>query len=195
MERINLNSNEKVARQIAGIESGKFFTMNESNADVVKEREHINKELDRIEEKKEEIYKQSEKLVKAKLESKLDFSKLELKALYNYVIIKPYEVNPFQNEKVTKSGLILNSGGLVPEYESHETGQVEKEKEFVRVGTIIDCGPECKYANVGDSTMWVRPAEVPLPYFREGWVLVCENRLLSLINEGLDERFKRNRTK
>ena len=82
MERINLNSNEKVARQIAGIESGKFFTMNESNADVVKEREHINKELDRIEEKKEEIYKQSEKLVKAKLESKLDFSKLKFSKIY-----------------------------------------------------------------------------------------------------------------
>jgi len=191
MERINLNSNEKTARHIAGLENGDFFTMNTKNAENLKNIEAISKAEDEIETKKEEIAKQSQKLAEAKLQSKLDFDKLEMKALYNYVIIKPYEVNPFQNEKVTKSGLILNSGGLIPEHLSHETGEVEKDKEFVRVGTIIDCGPETKYAKAGDSTMWVRPAEVPLPYYREGWVLVQENRLLSILNEGLEERFKK----
>lgn len=191
MERINLNSNEKTARHIAGLENGDFFTMNTKNAENLKNIEAISKAEDEIETKKEEIAKQSQKLVEAKLQSKLDFDKLEMKALYNYVIIKPYEVNPFQNEKVTKSGLILNSGGLIPEHLSHETGEIEKDKEFVRVGTIIDCGPETKYAKAGDSTMWVRPAEVPLPYYREGWVLVQENRLLSILNEGLEERFKK----
>lgn len=191
MERINLNSNEKTARHIAGLESGDFFTMNTKNAENLKNIEAISKAEDEIETKREEIAKQSQKLAEAKLQSKLDFDKLEMKALYNYVIIKPYEVNPFQNEKVTKSGLILNSGGLIPEHLSHETGEVEKDKEFVRVGTIIDCGPETKYAKAGDSTMWVRPAEVPLPYYREGWVLVQENRLLSILNEGLEERFKK----
>lgn len=191
MERINLNSNEKTARHIAGLENGDFFTMNTKNAENLKNIEAISKAEDEIETKKEEIAKQSQKLAEAKLQSKLDFDKLEMKALYNYVIIKPYEVNPFQNEKVTKSGLILNSGGLIPEHLSHETGEIEKDKEFVRVGTIIDCGPETKYAKAGDSTMWVRPAEVPLPYYREGWVLVQENRLLSILNEGLEERFKK----
>lgn len=189
MERINLNSNEKTARHIAGIENNKYFTMNNSHAEELKEIESKNKIADLIEEKKEEILTQNRKLVEAKLSSKLDFNKLELKALYNYVIIKPYTVNPFQNEKVTKSGLIINSGGLIPEHTSQETGEVEKDSEFIRVGTIIDVGPECKYARQGDSTMWVKPSEVMLPYFREGWVLVCENRLLSLINEGLEERF------
>ena len=189
MERINLNSNEKTAREIAGLENGKLFTMNNDVAEKLRTTEENLKNLDKIEEKKEEILNQSKKLIEAKLQTKLNFDKLELKALYNYVIIKPYEVNPFQDEKISKSGLILNSGGLIPEHKSNETGEVEKDQEFVRVGTIIDCGPECKYAKVGDSTMWVRPAEVPIAYFRQGWVLVCETRLLSLINEGLEERF------
>ncbi len=190
MERINLNSNEKTARSIEGLESGKYFTMNPDYAEKIKSIEENSKLEDQFEAKKEEIFLQNKKLAEAKLHSKLDFDKIELKALYNYVIISPYEVNPFQDEKITKSGLIINSGGLIPEYKSHETGEIEKEEQFVRVGTIIDCGPECKYANPGDSAMWVRPAEVPLPYYREGWVLVCETRLLALLNEGLEERFK-----
>lgn len=188
MERINLNSNEKTARNIAGLENGKYFSMNTQNAENLSRIEANTKDVEKIEEKKEEIFQQGKKLADAKLESKLNFDKLELKSLYNYVIIKPYEVNPFQDEKVTKSGLILNSGGLIPEHFSHETGKTEKDEQFIRVGTIIDCGPECKYAKTGDSTMWIKPAEVPLPYFRENWVLVSETRLLALINEGLEER-------
>lgn len=188
MERINLNSNEKTARNIAGLENGKYFSMNTQNAENLSRIEANTKDVEKIEEKKEEIFQQGKKLADAKLESKLNFDKLELKSLYNYVIIKPYEVNPFQDEKVTKSGLILNSGGLIPEHFSHETGKTEKDEQFIRVGTIIDCGPECKYAKAGDSTMWIKPTEVPLPYFRENWVLVSETRLLALINEGLEER-------
>lgn len=189
MERIELNSNEKTARNIEGLESGKYFTMNEKQAKKLEGIERKFKESDKVEAKKEEILIQSEKLMQAKLESKLDFNKLEMKALYNYVIIKPYEVNPFQDEKISKSGLIIGSGGLVPEHKSQETGEIEKDEQFVRVGTIIDCGPECKYAIPGDSAMWVRPAEVPLPFFKQDWVLVCETRLLSIINEiGLNDR-------
>ena len=103
MERINLNSNEKTAREIAGIESGKFFTMNNDVAEKLRVTEENFKHLDKIEEKKEEILNQSKKLIEAKLQTKLNFDKLELKALYNYVIIKPYEVNPFQDEKISKS--------------------------------------------------------------------------------------------
>ena len=63
MERINLNSNEKTAREIAGLENGKFFTMNNDVAEKLRTTEENLKHLDKIEEKKEEILNQSKKLI------------------------------------------------------------------------------------------------------------------------------------
>jgi hypothetical protein len=37
--------------------------------------------------------------------------------------------------------------------------------------------------------MWTKTSEVPVPFFRQGLVLVNENRVIVTINEGLKERF------
>ena len=55
MERINLNSNEKTAREIAGLENGKFFTMNNDVAEKLRTTEENLKHLDKIEEKKAKV--------------------------------------------------------------------------------------------------------------------------------------------
>ena len=40
----------------------------------------------------------------------------------------------------------------------------------------------------GDIVMYPIPAEVPVPFYKFGWVAVNENRILCVINEKLTER-------
>ena len=56
------------------------------------------------------------------------------------------------------------------------------------VGTVIETGHRCEFIQPGDIVMYPVPAEVPVPFYKFGWVAVNENRLLCVINEKLTER-------
>ena len=37
--------------------------------------------------------------------------------------------------------------------------------------------------------MWTKVSEIPVPFFKQGLVLIPEKRIMVIINEGLKERF------
>lgn len=117
-----------------------------------------------------------------------DFSNVEIMPLTSYVLISPFEKNPFQKMAVDKSGLILDTGGLAPTYKSQETGEVEEEREYVRVGMVTETGTECKFLKPGDIVFYNIASEVQVPFYKFGFVIVAEQRIIAVVNEGLSKR-------
>lgn len=191
MERINWNSNEKLAREYVGIESdSKHFVLNGEEADKTLKREATEKFNQKVDEYVEKFEKHNENLQEYAKEIAENVANLEIMPILNYILVKPFTENPFQKIKVTDSGLIVDLGGQKPIYKSKETGEYEEEENMIHVGTVIEVGKECKYIKEGDTIMWTKPSEVPVPFFKQGLVLVNETRVMVVINEGLKKRFE-----
>lgn len=115
---------------------------------------------------------------------------IEIMPIGNYVLVHQFESNPFQ--KITREGSIITDlGGMKPIYKNTDNGEWEQEKEFIKVGVIQDVGPDCKWCKPGDTVMYTEPSAVPVPFYKQGLILVNETRVLVVINEGLTERFKK----
>lgn len=189
--RINLNSNEKMARIASGIESdAKHFVLNGENADQTLKREAANKFNTQVDEYVEKFNQHAENIGEYAKSVKENMHNLEIMPIYNYILIKPFSENPFQRIVVSKnSGLITDLGGAKPIFKNNDNGEYEEEENLIHVGTVLEVGKECKYVKEGDVVMWTKTSEVPVPFFRQGLVLVNENRIIVTINEGLKERF------
>mgnify|MGYP006988889801 FL=1 len=90
-------------------------------------------------------------------------------------------------------GLIIDLGGMKPQYKSNETGEWEEEESFIHVGAVFDAGPECKWIKDGDIVMWTKPSEMPIPFYRQNIYMIPEQRVLCVVNSGLTDRFKNGR--
>ena len=191
---IEINANTKnvnLAKEVVGIESdAQIFQM--ENAPSIEElakdkaREKFN---DKVDEYVEKLDKHAELLDKYREEMTSDLEKLEIAPLYEGILIKPFDENPFQ--RIKKEGnLIVDLGGQKPEYKSNHTGEWEEEESFIHYGVIIAVGPTAKFTKEGDIVMWRKPSETPVPFYKQGFVLVNEHSIMVTINEGLEERFK-----
>ena len=115
---------------------------------------------------------------------------VQIMPVANYVIVRPFKENPFQKVKVDpSSGLIIDLGGMVPEYKSNESGDYEEAEQVIKVGVVIEAGPECKWLRSGDTIMWAKMSEVVVPFYNFGFRLVNETRAICVINDDLNERF------
>lgn len=190
MDKIQWNSNEKLAREISGIEGeAKHFVVNGESADELFRREaksRFNQKVDDYVEKFEEHNKNLQEYAKQIAENAAN---LEIMPILSNVLVKPFSENPFQKIQVTNSGLITDLGGQKPIVKSNETGKFVEEEQMVHVGTVLEAGKECKYVKEGDTVMWTKVSEVPVPFFKQGLVLIPEMRIMVVINEGLKERF------
>lgn len=190
MDKIQWNSNEKLAREISGIEGeAKHFVVNGESAEQLLKREaatKFNQQVDdyvqKFEEHNNAIQEYAEQIAE-------NAANLEIMPILDNVLVKPFAENPFQRIKVTASGLITDLGGQKPVVKSNETGEFVEEEQMIHVGTILEAGKECKYAKEGDTIMWTKVSEVAVPFFKQGLVLVPEKRIMVIINEGLKERF------
>lgn len=189
--RINLNSNEKMARMASGIESdAKHFVLNGENADQTLKREAASRFNTQVDEYVDKFNQHAENIGEYAKSVKENMHNLEIMPIYNYILIKPFSENPFQRIVVSKnSGLITDLGGAKPIFKNNDNGEYEEEENLIHVGTVLEAGKECKYVKEGDVVMWTKTSEVPVPFFRQGLVLVNENRIIVTINEGLKERF------
>jgi hypothetical protein len=192
---VNLNKTDamKVYETAAGIESDgrEMFNMsaNRDLKNIVEDnaKAKFNEKVDEYVAKLDE----HEKLLQEYTESLAsDLNKLEIKPLYEGVLIKPLAQNPFQ--KIKREGLIItDTGGLTPEYKSRETGEWEEEESFIHYGIVQEAGPTCKYLKEGDVVMWRKPSETPVPFYKQGLVLVNEHSIMITVNVGLADRFKK----
>lgn len=179
---------EKLARELVGIEAdGKHFIMNGTTADKILEAEVVNKFNDAVEEYVDKFDKKTEEFKKAAdiLDEKPD---LEILPILNNVIVLPME-NPFQKIRKTASGLIYDIGGRAMEYKNTDTGEIEEEKSGIITATVFATGADCKWLKEGDIVMYTRPSQLPIPFYKQGFYMINENRVMAVINEGLTERF------
>ena len=174
-KEVNLetNKNLELNKVVNGIEgNGTTFVIGKDIKDLTK-AEAISKVNDKVDEYVEKLEKHEELLKKYTEEIGKDLDNLEIKPIYEGVLIKPYDENPFQ--RIHKEGAIITDlGGMKPTYKSNEDGQYHEEESFIRVGLVIDAGPTTKYLKEGDVVMWRRPSEVPVPFFKQNLVLVNE---------------------
>lgn len=185
--------NEKIARANSGLENATYFRVNEKESTDLEKMEAVgkyNQKVDEYVEKLDNHAKQLEEYAKQFNETVAD---LEIKAIGCNMLVQPFSQNPFQHiKKDPTSGLIVDIGGLSPQYKSNETGEWEEEEQFIHVGTVIDAGPDCKYVADGDVVMWTKPSEMPIPFYRQHLFMIPEQRVLCVVNSGLTERFKKN---
>lgn len=185
-----LNSNEKLALATTGMEgTGQHFVMNGESADQILTREKqlkFNTAVDDYVDKFERHNKALEDYAKNLSE---DMNGLEIMPMFSYALIKPFETNPFQQIKISKnSGIITDLGGLTPTYKSNETGEIEEEEQYIKVGTVIEVGHKCEFLKEGDIVFYTIASECMVPFFKQGFVVVNENRIMAVVNEKLTER-------
>lgn len=186
--RTELNGNEKVAQSLIGMEStGTPIVVNGQRADVILANEKKSKFNTQVDEYVDKFEKHNKALEDYAKEISKDINGLEILPMGSYVLIKPFDENPFQ--KVTiESGIITDLGGFTPQYKSHEDGQIHEEEQFIKVGTVIESGYNCKFVQAGDVVFYTASSEVMVPFFKQGFVVVDEKRLLAVVNEQLTDR-------
>lgn len=189
--RTELNSNEKLALATTGMEgTGKHFIINGETADKTLQREKamtFNTKVDEFNDKFERHNKALEDFAKDLSE---DINGLEIMPMFGYALIKPFDQNPFQKVKVTSSGIITDLGGYTPTYKSQETGEIEEEQQYIKVGTVIEVGHKCEFLKPGDVVFYTIASECMVPFYKLGFVVVNENRILAVVNEKLTDRKK-----
>jgi hypothetical protein len=168
-----------VAKIIGGMDNEHFELGTQKEANTFNEQ--VENYLDKFEQHSKELENYAKNLSN-------DLGGLEVMPLYGYVLIEPFKQNPFQKLNVTQSGFITDLGGAAPTYKSEEDGEIHEEQQFIKVGTVIETGHTCEFIKPGDIVMYPVPAEVPIPFYKFGWVAVNENRILCVINEKLTER-------
>lgn len=189
MERPLLNPNEKLALNIAGENTTKITTLDGKTADdVIKER-NIRKFNDQVDQYVEKFEKHTTNLKEFAEQINENVQNIEIMPINNYLLVKQFEENPFQRIVRDSSGLIIDLGGMKPEYKNTDNGQIEEEEQFIKVGVVQEVGFDCKACKPGDTVMWTKPSAVPIPFYRQNLQLISETRVLVVINEGLTERF------
>lgn len=185
---MSMNKNEKLAQELIGMEgTGKSFIVNGKSADKILLKEQAEKFNEGVSKINDKFEKHNQALINYAKEISHNINGLEILPMTSYVLIKPFETNPFQEVKI-EGGIITDLGGMTPEYKSNETGEIEQEKQFIRVGTVIETGYKCEFLKPGDVVFWTIASETIVPFFRQGFVTVAENRIMAVVNEKLTKR-------
>ena len=189
--RLDLTENEKLAQSIVGLESdGIRMNMAEDKSiENMIEREKASKFNDQVDEYIEKFNKHASVLKEYAESFNDNMNSIEIKPMFARILVKPFEQNPFQKIRKSDSGLIIDTGGLAPQYKNSDTGEWEEEKQFIVTGTVVDCGPDVKYLSQGDVVFYRVDTSVPVPFFRQGLVSLAENQIIAVVNEGLTDRF------
>ena len=193
MNESNVNHTTTSAVDLARITAGQDIEIpsihiNGEDAKTILKRENQQRFNQSVDEFQEKFQKHLDGMKSLGKKIADDFSNVEIMPLTSYVLISPFEKNPFQKMTVDKSGLILDTGGLAPTYKSQETGEVEEEREYVRVGMVTETGTECKFLKPGDIVFYNIASEVQVPFYKFGFVIVAEQRIIAVVNEGLSKR-------
>ena len=194
MDHPILSENEKIAMKMAGESTSRIMTLDGRTADdIIAERnvKNANEEIEKFNEKIDKQFTNVEEFTKKVNEN---MNNIEIMPIGNYVLVKQFKDNPFQRiVRDSKTGLILDMGGMAPQYKNTDNGQIEEEEQFIKVGVIQEVGPECKWCQPDDTIFFTKNSAVPVPFYKQNLQLVCENRVLAVVNEGLTERFNKGK--
>ena len=181
---------KKIAYDIAGESTTRITALDGTTAeDVINKRrtEKFNNMVDAYAEKFEKHSTNIQELAE-KINNNVE--NIEIMPLGNYILVKQFEENPFQRiVRDAKSGLIIDTGGLAPEYKNTDNGEIEEEESFIKVGVVQEVGPECKYLKPGDAVFYPKNACIPVPFYKQKLIQINETRVLAAVNANLTERF------
>lgn len=188
-----LTENEKIALVMnnAGDGQGLIMDMSGKTADEVMKDEMVNKFNDQVDMYVEKFNEHSKNLEKYVDNISKNVGEIEIMPLGNYILVKEFEQNPFQRIVRDSSGLITDLGGMKPIFKNTDNGEIEEEELFIKVGVVQETGPECKYLQIGDTVFYSQPASIVVPFYKQGLVQVCENRIIAVVNKGLSKRFNK----
>ena len=189
--RIKLTENEKIAQNVNGLESiGSSFLMTDDIDDIhnIIRREKQNKHNDQVDQYVNRLNEHSRALKESTNKLGYDLTKLEIKPMFNRVIITLFEQNPFQKITV-ENGIITDLGGFAPEYKNTDSGEIEEEEQMILVGVVQEAGPDCKYIREGDTVFVGKESIRPIPFFKQGFWTIGEQQIIAVVNEGLNDRF------
>lgn len=190
-DRPILSESEKLAYANMGESTSRIMTLDGKTADDVIRERNINKFNEQVDSYVEKLNEHASKLEEHTKRIADNIENIEIMPIGNYVLVKQFNENPFQRIVRSDSGIILDLGGQRPQYKNTDNGQIEEEESFILVGVIQEVGPDCKWCLPGDTVMYTKPSAVPVPFYKQGLILVNETRVLVTINEGLTERFNK----
>lgn len=191
MENVRIYSTEKerVAQEALGME-GKVFNLKEQSIDSLVQKEKASKFNAEVEKYNEKLDQNNKEFEESQDKIEYDINKAEIKPMFNRILIQPFKQNPFQKMTI-ENGLILDAGGYTPHAQFNEqSGKYEEQDQFIRTGYVVEVGPETKYLKEGDVVYYRKDTVVPIPFFKQGLVSLGESQVISVVNEGLEERFK-----
>lgn len=190
--RERLSEKEQIARMVTGVDTDStFMGVDDRSLDKMIDNAERQKWNDSVKEIEDKFKDHENALQEAADEYAKKLDGVQIYPIANYVIVRPFKENPFQKVKIDeKTGLILSTGGLIPEYKRNDSGEYEEAEQVIKTGVVIQAGPECKWLKDGDTIMWSVMSEVVIPFYNFGFRLVNENRAICVINDDLEERFK-----
>lgn len=103
---------------------------------------------------------------------------LELLPEGNKIIILPYPTNPYK--KIKQGSIYLGNNGS---FKNPDSGEMDTLAEFVSCAKIIEIGPNCVQAKVGDDLFFIKNAAMPLPFMSLGYLVVNEPNVVSFIGK------------
>lgn len=185
-KRMIMTQDEKMAQDILGTD-GITFHMGENKIENIFEKEKVNKFNEQIDSYANRLENHVEGLKEAA--DKLgDISNVEIKPMFNRLLITPFKQNPFQRIKY-ENGIITDLGGLNPQYHNNDTGKIEEMEQMIITGAVQEVGPEVKYIVPGDVVMYRKETAMPVPFFKQGLMCLAETQIIAVVNEGLEKRF------
>lgn len=181
---------EKLAMDLAGESTTRIMALDGTTAEDVINKRNTERFNNMVDQYTEEFDKHSANIEEFAKRVNDNVQNIEIMPLQTYILVKEFEENPFQRiVKDSKSGLIIDTGGLAPQYKNTDNGQIEEEEQFIKVGVVQEVGPECKYLKEGDAVFYPKNASIPVPFYKQKLIQINETRVLAVVNEGLTERF------
>ena len=197
MRQTNLmTEKEQLAHTVLGETNAEIyqdFVIEGKNREQLLKEAAANQHNKMVEEYSDRYQKYSDEITEYAKKINENADSIEIKPLCNYVLVKPFNENPFQRIVKSESGIILDVGGLRPEFKNTDTGEYQEEEQMIIVGVVQEVGPDCKYLQRGDTVMYPKTRAAVLPFYKLGYVWINETGIMAVINEGLEERFNKYR--
>lgn len=188
--RLNLTEKEKIAQKIVGLENNSInFNMSEGNINSIIEREKASKFNQELDEYVDKFAKHVEDLKGSQEILAEDILNVEIKPMFSRIIIVPFKQNPFQKIKESKSGIIIDTGGLTPEHFNTDKGERENDELQILTAVVQEVGPDVKYIKEGDVVFYGKNSAIPIPFYKQHFWTLDERQVFAVVNEGLNNRF------
>lgn len=186
--RMLLTEEEKLAQNLVGFD-GTITNMGENKIEDMFEKERARKFNDQVDAYADRLEKHVNELQQTSENLGVNMELIEIKPMFNRILIKPFKQNPFQRIRYNESGLIIDTGGLAPEFKNMDNGRIEEMEQMIITGAVQEVGPEVKYIVPGDVIMYRKETAMPVPFYKQGLMCIAETQVVAVINEGLEQRF------